>query len=218
MSRSDSSRKRAIGLLAGMLLPLLAFVLLVARLASPTEALAIAEAIPLLWVIAYGAWRRRIEPVGVTAAALFAIGLLVTIAFGGSPLPLELHRAVFPGAAGMACLISLAARRPLLSKFAQAGHDATAETRPEPDPAGVHRLVTTLTAIIGVMFVADAAAQIILALTVSATTFGVVARVASWVIIATGLAVCALDVHRIRARLQDRTESHPPPPAPHPSA
>jgi len=79
--------------------------------------LAITDAIPLVWVLAYGARRRRIEPIGVTAAGVFAVALPLTIASGGSSLLLELHRAVFPGLAGMACLISLALRpeRPALS-------------------------------------------------------------------------------------------------------
>jgi hypothetical protein len=207
-----SSPKRAIRLLAGLLLPLLAFVVMVQSLGNATEALAITDAVPLLWVIAYGAWRRRIEPIGLTATGVFAVALLLTIASGGSSLPLELHRAVFPGLAGTACLISLAARRPLLSKLAQARTGATVETRPDLDSPGARRSLTTLTAVIGITLFADAAAQVILAFAVSTSTFGVVARVASYLIIATGLAACALYVRRVRARLQDRAESQPPPP------
>jgi hypothetical protein len=211
-----SSQRRTIRLLAGLLLPLLAFVVLVGSLANAAEALAIADAIPLLWVLAYGAWRRRIEPIGATAAGVFAVALLLTIASGGSPLPLELHRAVFPGLVGIACLISLAARRPLLSKFAQARPGATVETPSKPDTPGARRSLTTLTAIIGITLVADASAQVILALTVTTSTFGVVARIASYVIIATGLAVCALYLRRVRARLHDQPDSQPPPPEPKP--
>ncbi len=196
MSRTPSSRARPIRLLAGLLLPLIAFAVLLQTLGNATEALAITDAIPLLWVLADGMWRRRIEPVGATAAAVFAIALLLTIALGGSSLPLELHLAVFPGAAGLACLISVAARRPLLSiastKLAQARPEATAAAQPSLDTPAAHRPLTTLTAIIGVTLVADAAAQIVLALTVSTSTFGVVARIASWVIVGTGLAVCVL--------------------------
>jgi hypothetical protein len=216
MSPARSLPKRTIRLLAGLLLPLIAFVVLVGSLATATEALAITDAIPLLWVLAYGARRRRIEPIGLTSAGVFAVALLLTIASGGSSLPLELHRAVFPGLAGMACLISLALRRPLLSKLAGARPGATAETRPEPDTPGARRSLTTLTAIIGLTLLADAAAQIILAFTISTATFGVVARIASWVIIATGLAACALYLRRLRAGLQDHAESQPPPPEPQP--
>jgi hypothetical protein len=174
-------------------------------------------------VLAYGIWRRRIEPVGLTAVAVFAIALLLTITFGGSSLPLELHRAVFPGAVGLACLVSLAARRPLLSiastKLARARPEATAATRPDLETPGARRALTTLTAIIGVTCVADAAAQIALALTVSTSSFGELARVASYVIIGTGLAVCVLYLRWTRARLQ-RDPKCPPPrsePTPQPA-
>ena len=40
--------------------------------------LAITDAIPLVWVLAYGARRRRIEPIGVTAAGVFAVALPLT--------------------------------------------------------------------------------------------------------------------------------------------
>lgn len=59
-----------------------------------------------------------------------------------------------------------------------------------------------LTAAIGATCVTDAAAQIVLALTVSTSTFGVGARVASYVIIGTGIAVCVLYVRWSRTRLQ----------------
>jgi hypothetical protein len=48
----------------------------------------------------------------------------------------------------------------------------------------------------------DAAAQIVLALTVSTSTFAEVARVASYVIIGSGLAVCALYLRRLKASLR----------------
>ena len=94
---------------------MIGFVVLLRALGNATEALAVTDSIPMLWVLTYALRRRRIEPLGATAATLAAIALLLTIALGGSPLPLELHRAVFPAAVGLACLISLAVRRPLVS-------------------------------------------------------------------------------------------------------
>lgn len=196
--------RRLIRLLAGLLVPLIAFVVLVQSLGNATAALAISDAIPLLWVVAYAVWRRRIEMVGATAVAVFAIALLLTIALGGSSLPLELHRAVFPGAVGLACVISVAARQPLPSiastKLARARPEATAATGPRLDTPRSHHALAMVTAIIGVTLTADAAAQIVLAFTVSTSTFGVVARVASWVIVGTGLVVCGLYLRRSLTR------------------
>ena len=220
-SRAVSSRALPLRLLTGLLVPLIAFVVILQTLGNATEALAIAEAIPMLWVLAYAIWRRRIEPVGATAVAGFGIALLVTIALGGSALPLELHRAVFPGAVGLACLISLAARRPLLSvassKLEHARPEPAPATRPRLDTPGSHQVLAVLTAIIGVTLLADAATQVALALTVSTSTFGVVARLASWVIVGAGLAVCVLYLRWTHTHTQrngtqaPRSESTPQP-------
>ena len=134
IARASLSRTRRIQLVAGLLAPVIGFVVLLRALGNATEALAVTDSIPMLWVLAYALWRRRIEPLGATAATLAAIALLLTIALGGSPLPLELHHAVFPGTVGLACLISLAARRPLLSialaRLAKRSQDVAAEDRP----------------------------------------------------------------------------------------
>lgn len=196
MSRTQSSRTGFIRLIAGLPVPVIAFLAFLRTLGNPTEALAITEAIPVLWVLAYAMWRRRIEPVGVTAIVGFGIALLLTIALGGSSLPLELHRALFPGAVGLACLISLAARRPILEmakgKLAKERPGTTVQNRSYLDASDTHHALAVLTAIIGVTMSADAAAQIALALTVSPATFGVAAHIAVWVIIGVGLAVCVL--------------------------
>jgi hypothetical protein len=199
-----------IRLLAGLVVPVIAFVVLLQVVGNATGALAITDAIPVLWLIAFGIWRRRIEPVGLVAVVVFAIALVATIAFGGSSLPLELRRAVFPGAVGLACLISIAAGHPLLlvvsTRALRARPEQAGVDRPDLDSPGARRSLTIVTAIFGVTFVADAAAQIVLALTVSTATFGVVARIASYVIIGSGLAVVFLYARVTRARLRRSSE------------
>jgi hypothetical protein len=107
---------------------------------------------------------------------------------------------------GLVCLISLAVRRPPLyeaaNQLAAAHPDWAAEGRPGLDSPGSRRSLATLTEIIGVTGIADAVAQIVLALTVSTATFVVVARIASWTIIGTGVAVGALYVRSSRRRLR----------------
>jgi len=108
----------------------------------------------------------------------FAVTLLFAIVLAGSPRPLELHRAVFPGAVGLASLISLGVGRPLLSiaaiKRSHTRPDAAASS--SLDTPGARRSLVVVTAIIGVTLTADAVAQVALALTVSTSTFGIVAR------------------------------------------
>ncbi len=127
-----------------------------------------------MWLLAYGISRRKIEPVGLIVLTVFALALVLSIAFGGSALPLELRRAVFPGTVGLACLISLAVHRPLLVVAVTRARHARGEETDGPsslDSPGARRSLATLTAVIGVTGVADAAAQIILALTLSTTHF-----------------------------------------------
>lgn len=205
MSRTGSSSRRPLRIAAGLLVPVVAFLVFLRTLGNATEALAVAEAIPVLWVLVYAVWRRRLEPVGAAAVAGVAIALLLTLVLGGSPRPLELHRALFPGAVGLACLISLAVGRPLLSIAAVKRRDARpdAATRLSRDTPGARRALRVMTAIIGVTLTTDAAAQVALAFTVSTSTFGVVAHIASWAIIGTGVAVGVLYVRGIRARLRE---------------
>ena len=192
--------------------------MLLRAVGNATGALAITDAIPLLWLVAYGIWRHRVEPVALIAVAVFAIALVLTIALGGSSLPLELRRAVVPGAVGLACLISLAVRRPLLpilatrlaTRLPQVQAARAAASRPDLGTPVARRMLTTLTAIVGVTFVADAAAQIVLALSLSTTHFVVDARIASYAIIGSGLAACLLYVRLTRARLRPRDGASTP--------
>lgn len=201
-------------LLAGLLIPVIAFVVLERVLGNATGALAITDGLPLLWVLAYGVWRHKVEPIGLIALVVFAIALGLTIALGGSPLPLELRRAWFPGAVGLACLVSLVVRCPLLVIAA----DRLARSRPELrrgggadlEAPGARRSLAVMTAIIGVTGLADAAAQIALALTLTTSQFGVYARVASYVIIGSGLAVGAFYVRHVRGNRFSPRSGNPP--------
>lgn len=202
---TPSLRRIRLRVMAGLVLPLIAFVVLVRTVGDATGALAITDGIPLLWVLIIGIWRRRLEVAGLIAVAVFAVALVVSIATGGNALPLELRRSVFPGAVGIACIGSLVLRRPLLvvvsARFAQARPDLAAR-RANPDAPQTRKVLTRLTAIVGTTALLDAAAQIVLALTVTTATFGVVARIASYVIIGGGLAVCSIYVRVARRRSQ----------------
>jgi hypothetical protein len=188
-------------LLAGLVIPLSAFIVLRTAVGNATAALAISDALPLLWVVEIAILRRRIDRIALIPFAVFAVALVLSITFGGSALPLELRRSVFPGAIGIALLGSVAMRQPLLALAARRVAQAAPERDPglRLDPARVHRTLTVMTVILGITGVVDAAAQVTLALTVSVTAFGELARLASYVTIGTGLAACALYVRARRS-------------------
>jgi hypothetical protein len=199
-------RPHPVGLLATVVLPLAAYFVLQKALGNATGALAITDGIPLIWLAGVGILHRRLDRLALVAAAVFGLALVLSIAFGGSALPLELRRSVFPGVVGLACLISLAVRQPLLLALAKRF------PRPDPPPGtddvldrpGSRQALTVLTAIAGVFGIADAVAQVVLALTMSTEKFVVAARVASYVIIGGGLLVAATYMRWKRARLPKR--------------
>ena len=215
MSSPPQSRRLPHRLLAGLALPVIAFLVLLKLIGNATGALAVTEAFPVAWVVGYAIWRRKVEPIGLFVVVGFALALGLTFVFGGRPLPLELRRSWFPGVVGLACLISLALRRPLLlaaaDKVGGAHREEAAGAGRDLDSPGARRTLSTLTAIIGVTGTADAVAQITLALTVSTTQFVVLARIASYTIIGSGIAVGALYVRHVRARLaRGRHQPQPP--------
>jgi hypothetical protein len=161
-------------LLAGLVLPFVAYVILRAVIGSSIAALAITDAVPAIWLIGVGIARRRIEPIAVLSATTVMIALAVYALTGGDPLAIELRRGVVTGTIGLGGLISVALGRPLLLLVADNVAKLNAD-RPEiaarlaqPDR---RRSVSILTVIVAATFAIDGASQIALALTVPTRSF-----------------------------------------------
>jgi hypothetical protein len=180
-------------LLAGLILPLGAYLVIRAAIGSATGALAITEAIPATWLLVVGIARRRFDPIAVVSTLTVAIALAAYALTGGDPLALKLRRGAVTGTLGIAALASVALGRPLLLMVAE----HTAKLNPERQPDIQSRLaapdrrqaLTILTAIIGLTFTIDGASQIALALTVPTRTFIADSTAARIVVLATGLIV-----------------------------
>jgi hypothetical protein len=203
VASTRSLRIRRLHLAAGILVPVAAYVILLRALHSETLALAITETIPVAWVLAIGFSKRRVDPIALVAAVVLGVALVVSIAMGGSALPLKLRRAVVTGSLGLACVASLAVRRPLLPAaiaiLARAWPQSRRLTGFLGDGSGRERAFT-LTAIIGITLLGDAVAQVTLALSVSTTTFVGTSRLARTAIFALGLALCGVYVRRSARR------------------
>jgi hypothetical protein len=176
---------------AQLVLPLAAFLVLRSALGDSTRALAITEAIPTAWLVLIAVKHRRVDPIVLLAVTGFGIALAVTALSGGSGLPLKLRRGLFPGVAGLACLISVAIDRPLLIvlalRYGSPDSRAGAKRLSHRDPESFRRIARAVTAILGFAFAADAGAQVALALTVSTAAFLGLARVATYSIIGVGV-------------------------------
>jgi hypothetical protein len=161
-------------LIAGLVLPWLAYLAVRALTDSSIVALAITDAVPASWLLVVGVARWRIEPVAVLSAATVLIALAAYAITGGDPVAIKLRRGAVTGAIGAAALISVALGRPLLLLVAQNAAKLNPD-RPElaarlAEPRR-RRMLTMLTVIIGTTFAIDGASQIALALTVPTGSF-----------------------------------------------
>ncbi|MBV9424759.1 MAG: hypothetical protein JOZ98_17745 [Solirubrobacterales bacterium] len=194
-------------LLAGLLLPLAAYLALRSMIGSATGALAITEAIPATWLLVSAIARHRVDPIAVVSTLTVAIALAAYALTGGDPLALKLRRGAVTGTVGIAALASVALGRPLLLLAAQHAAKLNPEHRPtlaEPDR---RRAVTTLTAIIGLTFAIDGASQIALALTVPTAAFVSDSTAARIVVLGTGLVTT---VWYFRHQKEQRAHRRPP--------
>jgi hypothetical protein len=205
-------------LLAGLVLPLAAYLLIRAAIGSAPGALAITEAIPATWLLVVGIARRRLEPVAVVATVTVAIALAAYALTGGDPLALKLQRGAVTGTLGIAALASVALGRPLLLMLAERIAKLNPERQPEiqarlaePDR---RRAMTILTAIVGLTFTLEGASQIALALTVPTSTFVADSTATRIVVLGTGLLVTAW---YLRHQKEQREKGHRPPSSAQPS-
>jgi hypothetical protein len=178
-----------IRLLAGLVLPLIAYVIIRALTGSSVGALAITDAVPSAWLVAVGIARRRVDPVAVISATTVMIALAAFALTGGDPLAIKLRRGAVTGTIGIAGLASVALGRPLLLLVAENVAKRSPD-RPELAArlaqAERRRVVTILTAIIAATFAVDGASQIALALTVPTTSFVADSTATRIVVLGTG--------------------------------
>ncbi len=192
-------------LLAGLVLPWVAYVIVRALIGSSIGALAITDAVPSTWLLVVGIVRRRIDPIAVLSAATVFIALAAYALTGGDPLAIKLRRGAVTGTIGVAALASVALGRPLLLLVAENVAKLNPD-RPEmatrlADPDR-RRMVTTLTAIIGATFALDGASQIALALTVPTGMFVADSTAARIAVLGTG-AVLTIQYLRLQKKRLD---------------
>jgi hypothetical protein len=178
-------------LLAGLVLPLAAYLIIRVVIGSATGALAITEAVPATWLLVVWITRRRVDPIAVVTILTVAAALLAYALTGGDPLALKLRRGAVTGTLGIAALASLALGRPLLLVVAEhvgkLNPDRQAEIQARMAEPDRRRAVTVLTAIVGLTLAIDGASQIALALTVPTGSFVADSTAVRIVVLGTGL-------------------------------
>jgi hypothetical protein len=191
-------------LLAGLVVPLAAYLVIRVLTGSAVGALAITDAVPSAWLLGAGLVRRRLDPIAVLCALTVTVALIVYVLSGGDPLAIKLRRGVVTGTIGIAGLASVALGRPLLLLAAE----RVAKLNPDPEIAARltqpdrRRAVTILTAIVAVTLALDGATQTALALTVPTANFVADSTAARIAVIGVG-AVVAIQYFRHQKKRRD---------------
>jgi hypothetical protein len=160
------------GIVAGVL-PAITYVVVRPRVGSTAAALAITFAVPVVWAGFSGLWHWRLDLDGMLTIGAYGVSLAVTVLSGGSALPLKLHAAAETGAVGVACLVSVAFRRPLLLlalRVLARGRRRGAWRRAFAEPA-LGPTFSVVTVLVGVALLVEAASQVALALVLPTLVF-----------------------------------------------
>ena len=178
-------------LAAGVLLPLAGYLLIRALVGSSTTALLVITAVPAIWLLGLWIARRRIDPIGVVTLVTTVIALAAFALTHGDPFALKLRRGMVTGPMGIAALLSVALRRPLLLTFAEQTAKANPGLEARLANPARRRFVTVLTAIVGLFLAIDGLSQIVLALTVPTGSFVADSTVVRIAVIGAGVIVTA---------------------------
>jgi intracellular septation protein A len=158
-------------LAAGLLLLLAGYLVIRALVGSSTTALLVITAIPAIWLPGLWIARRRLDPIGLVTLVTTVIALAAFALTHGDPLALKLRRGVVTGPIGIAALLSVALRRPLLLLLAEQTAKANPGLEARLANPARRRFVTVLTAIVGLFLAIDGVSQVVLALTVPTGSF-----------------------------------------------
>jgi drug/metabolite transporter (DMT)-like permease len=165
---------KALGGLASVALnlagPLLAYKLIRPHTDSSALALALSGLIPVAYTLVILAIQRRLSPLGMIGVITYGLGVLVSWASGGNTLALELQDPALTGLFGLACLGSVAIRRPLHRVILRWMGRSNPHYTDVANRAQTRTSMITTT-IIGLAFTLHAAAVAVLALTQPTSTF-----------------------------------------------
>lgn len=177
-----SNKKLIPSLAVNLILPWILYLLLHRIFANDTSALALTAAIPVIRTIVLWVWHRRIDWIGVIGTFAFAAAFIISIFYGGSSLPLKLiHPAIF-GFIGIAFLVSVILRKPLLMTIVRIAAHNNQERFNSPTS---DKKFTIMTALFGGIAVVGSGVHIVMALTLPTVTYVALSHLVSWATIFT---------------------------------
>ncbi|WP_407309399.1 VC0807 family protein [Desulfosporosinus sp. SB140] len=179
-------RKLGLSLIFSWLVPWVLYMVLRPYLFSDTIALTIVGVIPLIRTVALFVWRRRVDWISVGGVISFTIGLTFSLLLGGSSLPFKLYRPIVTGTIGLACLISAAIKKPLLSTLIKLFIPKASEGfgHSMSDQRFSLKQMAIITTVAGLVLLADAVVHIIMAISLPTDIFLLMSRVVTIVAVA----------------------------------
>jgi hypothetical protein len=172
--RPGANGRKALAGLASVALnlagPLLAYKLIRPHTDSSAMALILSGTIPVAYTLVILALQRRLSPLGMISVVTYGLGVLVSWACGGNTLALELQDPAFFGLFGLACLGSVAIRRPLHRTILRWMGRSNPHYTDVANRAQT-RTSMIITTVIGLAFTSHAVAVAVLAVTQSTSTF-----------------------------------------------
>jgi intracellular septation protein A len=215
------SRLRSVAtiLIFDIALPLAAYNLLRAAGLSAVTALLLSGVFPALTVTVGAIRRRRLDTVGALVLAGIVVGTILGLVSHSARL-LLVEGSVPTGIFGLACLVSLGTRQPLMYSFARefAGPDTPGgrEMTTLWQHAGFRRVFRIITAVWGVAFLIEAALRVIIVYNTSTGTALVISKITPFAFAALLSAwTVAYGTHRRRQGERQAaapTAKQPPPP------
>jgi hypothetical protein len=204
-----SLRAMAPSVVFGALVPLAVYFSVRPHVSSDATGLIIAGAFPAAWVLVEWLRRRHVDPIGSLVLLGFVFGALASWLLGGNAFVLKVRESFFGGLFGVACLLSLLARRPMMfhiGKALSAGDDearraAYDEMWELPTAA---RTFATITVCWGVGLICEAGVRIVLALALPTGLFLAVTPVLAAVVFGSLFAFTVVWTRRAR-RLGEAT-------------
>ncbi|GHH88429.1 hypothetical protein GCM10018793_68070 [Streptomyces sulfonofaciens] len=186
-----SLKKLLISCLINLIVPIGGYFVVRPQVSGDTLALGIVLAIPVLRTLWVAIAKRRMDPVGVLAVVGFGAAVLLSLFMGGDSLPIKFNEAMITGVLGLACLVSVAFKKPLHLMLVNAGGKQQQQQIP-PEAVRTSLIITTL---IGITCLAHAAVHVVFALTMSTGDFLIWSRTVGWAVILLGGGVVYWYVH-----------------------
>ncbi|HEX5267271.1 MAG TPA: VC0807 family protein, partial [Acidimicrobiales bacterium] len=128
------------------------------------------------WVVIEWIRRRRLDPIGLIVLFGFVAGVVASVALGGDAFVLKVRDSAFTALFGVACLISLTWRRPIMffiGRALSAGNDPTKQRAYDElyEMPTAPRTFAIITACWGVGLMVEAGLRVVLAVALPTGAF-----------------------------------------------